>query len=90
MKKSSMFAALVLAATCSSAALAARHHFDVVGESYGRTSEEAIDNALRVADRQCYLSWGRSAQEFTVLAEWIDPATGYPHARVSLGCTVDD
>nr|WP_255692512.1 hypothetical protein [Luteimonas sp. XNQY3] len=33
---------------------------------------------------------GRSDQDITVLDVWVDPATGYPRARVSLGCTVDD
>jgi len=77
----------LFACVCSASALAARHHFYVVGESYGHTSEEAIDNAWRVADEKCYLSWGRSDQDYTVLAEWVDPATGYPSARVSVGCT---
>ncbi|WP_407351156.1 hypothetical protein [Luteimonas sp. R10] len=75
---------------CSAAALAAVHHFDVIGEAYGHTSEEAIDNALRVAETKCYRSWGRSSQEYAVLAEWVDPATGYPYARVSVGCAVED
>ncbi|MCD9030201.1 hypothetical protein LDO32_00425 [Luteimonas sp. Y-2-2-4F] len=82
--------AFLLTAVSSTAALAAVHHFEVIGESYGRTSDEAIDNAWRVADRECYLRWGRSDQEITVLAEWIDPATGYSHARVSLGCRTED
>lgn len=74
----------------SAAALADVHHFEVIGEAYGHTSEEAIDNALRVANTECYQSWGRSSQEYTVLAEWVDPGTGYPYARVSLGCAVED
>jgi hypothetical protein len=82
--------AFLVTVACSTAALAAVHHFDVIGESYGHTSEEAIDNALRVADEKCYLSWGRSDQDYTVLAQWVDQATGYPAARVSLGCSVED
>lgn len=74
----------------SAGALAALHHFDVIGEAYGHTSSEAIDNALRIANEKCYLSWGRSDQSYTVLAEWFDPATGYPTARVSVGCTTED
>jgi len=91
MKKRSLAASLLLTACAYSAsALADVHHFDVVGEAYGHTSEEAIDNALRVADETCYRSWGRSSQDYTVLAQWIDPGTGYPSARVSLGCTTED
>ena len=74
----------------SAAALADVHHFQVIGESYGHTAEEAIDNAWREADEKCYLSWGRSGQEITVLAQWVDPASGYPYARVSLECAVED
>jgi len=74
----------------SAAALAAVHYFDVIGESYGHTGEEAIDNAWREADTKCYQSWGRSSQDYTVLAQWVDPETGYPSARVSLECAVED
>lgn len=74
----------------SGAALAARHHYDVIGEYYGRSVEEAIDNAWRDADEQCYRNWGRSDQDITVLETGVDPSTGYFTARVSLGCTVDD
>ncbi|MGY1530207.1 hypothetical protein [Luteimonas sp. A649] len=91
MNKWTLSAAVVLmAAGYSADAMAARHYIQVIGESYGRSAEEAIDNAWRDADRQCYLSWGQSDQDITVLDEWIDPATGYSHARVSLGCTRDD
>ena len=91
MKKWALTGALLLTTVAASTtAFAARHHFDVIGESYGRSSEEAIDNAWRDADEQCYRSWGRSDQDITVLEVWVDPDTGYPHARVSLGCTVDD
>lgn len=83
-------ALLLTTVAASTAAFAARHHFDVIGESYGRSSAEAIDNAARDADEQCYRSWDRSDQDITVLDVWVNPATGYPHARVSLGCTVDD
>lgn len=74
----------------SAAALADRHHFEVTAEAYGHTSEEAIDNALYYAYQKCYLSWGESDQDYTVLAQWIDEETGYPSARVSLGCTTYD
>ena len=73
----------------STTAFAARHHYDVIGESYGRSSEEAIDNAWRDADTQCYRNWGMSDQDITVLEVWVNEA-GYPAARVSLGCTIDD
>ncbi|WP_242107140.1 hypothetical protein [Luteimonas aquatica] len=91
MNKWCLSASLVLlTAAYSAAALADVHTFQVIGESYGHTSEEAIDNALRVADEKCYLSWGRSSQDYTVLAQWTDPESGYPAARVSLGCTTED
>lgn len=91
MNKRFLSVSLGLAAcVVSVSALAARHHVEFIGESYGHTSEEAIDNAWRVADQKCYLSWGRADQDYTLLAEWIDPATGYPAARVSVGCTIDD
>lgn len=80
----------LLACVVSAGALAVLHHFDVIGEAYGHTSEEAIDNAWRIADEKCYRSWGRSDQGYTLLAEWFDPATGYPTARVSVGCTTED
>lgn len=82
--------AFLLAAVSSTAAFAAVHYFEVIGEAYGHTSEEAIDNALRYANDECYRRWGRADQEFTVLAEWVDPVSGYPYARVSLGCRTED
>jgi len=83
-------ALLATTAAASTTAVAARHHYDVIAESYGRSDQEAIDNAWREADEQCYRNWGRSDQDITVLETWVDPSTGYIHARVSLGCTVDD
>ena len=79
-----------MATAYSAVAFADLHHFEVIGEAYGHTSEEAVDNALRIADEKCYRSWGRSDQDYMVLAQWIDPANGYPSARVSLGCTTED
>ncbi|MCD9027890.1 hypothetical protein LDO26_06685 [Luteimonas sp. BDR2-5] len=91
MKKSCLSASLLaIAIGCSASAFAAVHFFEVIGEGPGRTAEEAVESALRDADEKCYRSWGRSAQEHTVLAEWIDPATGWPFARVSLECRVED
>ena len=81
---------LTVALGFSTSALAAVHIFEVIGEGPGRTAEEAVENALRDADEKCYRSWGRSAQEHTVLDQWIDPATGWPFARVSLECAVED
>ena len=80
----------LLTVICSTPAFADVHHFQVIGEAYGHTPQEAIDNALYEADRKCYLSWGRSDQDYTVLDQWVDPANGYPHARVSLGCRTED
>ncbi|MEN4904924.1 hypothetical protein [Luteimonas sp. TWI1437] len=90
MKTRTITGVLLLAAMSSTAAFAARHHYDVVGEGYGRTQQEALEYAERAAYEQCYNNWGQAGQELTVLAEWVDPATGYIHMRVSLGCTVDD
>jgi len=46
MKKWALSGVLLLTTVAASTtAFAARHHFDVIGESYGRSSEEAIDNA---------------------------------------------
>lgn len=76
---------------CGTAAYASSvHYFDAIGESYGRTSEEAIDNARGSADEKCYTSWGLSMQEYTLLAQWIDQESGYPRARVSVRCRVED
>lgn len=82
--------AFLVTAAFSTAALADVHHFQVIGEAYGHTPEEAIDNAVRDADEQCYRSWGRSDQDYTVIDQWVDPGNGYPHARVSLGCRTED
>lgn len=83
-------AVVLMAAGYSANALAARHYIEVIGEAYGRTADEAVDNAWRDADTKCYLSWGQSDQDITILAEWVDPESGYPYARVSLGCVQDD
>lgn len=90
--KTPQLSVILFAATLatSGTALADRHTYQVIGEAYGHTPEEAIDNAWRDADTQCYQAWGRSGQEITVLAEWVDPTNGYPTARVSLDCTSED
>lgn len=90
--KTSHLSAILFSATlaCSTAALAAQHTYQVIGEAYGHTPEEAIDNAWRDADTKCYQAWGRSGQDITVLQEWVDPVNGYPTARVSLDCTSED
>ncbi|WP_156170298.1 hypothetical protein [Luteimonas sp. FCS-9] len=91
MKKWHLTAGVLLAAAVSSTtAFAARHHYEVIGEGAGRSAQEALEYAERSAYDQCYRGWGQSDQQTTVLAEWVDPATGYFHIRVSLGCTVDD
>lgn len=83
-------AALLLAVGYSAVALAAAHYFNVTGEGIGHTQEEAVDNAWRVADEACYQTWGQSAQQATILAQHVQPDTGYWYAKVSLGCTVYD
>jgi len=90
--KQQLFAGVLLLGLvgASTTALAARHHHEVIVESYGRSVEEAIDNALYEAHQQCYLGWGQSDQDFSVLETGVDEETGYYTARVSQGCTYDD
>lgn len=90
MKTSVLAAALVLTVAYSATAAAAAHRFKVYGEAYGYTVEDAIDFAARRAFDTCYRTWGESGQEVTVLEQYLDPATGYWNARVSLDCTVYD
>jgi hypothetical protein len=39
---------------------------------------------------KCYLSWGRSTQEQTILVEEIQPDTGYWYVKLSEGCISED
>lgn len=91
MKKSRVIAsALLIAIACSASAFASLHHYQVIGEGIGHTSDEAYDAAAYDSARKCYLSWGRSTQEVTILVQQIQPETGYWYAKVSEGCISED
>ena len=90
MKKSLLAATLVLTVAYGAAASAAAHRFKVYGEGYGHTQEEAVDTAARYASDACYRTWGEYGQDVDVLEQYVDPQTGYWHARVALDCTVYD
>lgn len=91
MKKSGVIASVaLLAIACSASAFAALHHYQVIGEGLGRSSDEAYEAASYDAARKCYLSWGRSTQEQTILVEEIQPDTGYWYVKLSEGCINED
>ena len=91
MKKSRVTAsALLIAIACSASAFAALHHYQVIGEGLGRSSDEAYEAASYEAAMKCYLSWGRSTQEQTILVEEIQPDTGYWYVKLSEGCISED
>jgi len=83
-------AALVMSIAFSGAALAARHHYQVIGEGYGHDRDQAYEAASYYANRACYLGWGESTQEETILVEELQPASGYWYVKLSLGCFSDD
>lgn len=74
----------------SATAFADQHRYDVIGEGIGHTRDEAYDAASYDASRKCYLSWGRSTQEQTILVEEIQPDTGYWYVKLAEGCISED
>ncbi len=80
----------LLSIACSASAFAALHHDQVIGEGLGRSSDEAYEAASYDAARKCYLSWGRSTQEQTILVQEIQPDTGYWYVKLSEGCISED
>lgn len=83
-------AACAMAILFSGAALAARHHYQVIGEGYGHDHDQAYEAASYYANRSCYLGWGESTQEETILVSEFQPASGYWYVKLSLGCFSDD
>lgn len=83
-------AALIAALAFSGAASADLHRYEVVGEGIGHDRDEAYEAASYDASRKCYLSWGRSTQEQTILVEEQQPDTGYWYVKLSEGCISED
>lgn len=82
--------AFVLCLGFSSAALAAAHYYEVIGEGYGHTRDEAIDAASYYASQKCYLSWGESTREQRILVDHVDAGTGYWYVKLAEGCVSYD
>lgn len=83
-------AAFLMSMMVSSAALAARHHYQVIGEGYGHDRDQAYEAASYYAYQACYLGWGESTQEETILVEEFQPTTGYWYVKLAQGCFSDD
>lgn len=83
-------AAFLMSIVFSGAALAARHHYQVIGEGYGHDRDQAYEAASYYAYQACYLGWGESTQEETILVEEFQPTTGYWYVKLSQGCFSDD
>lgn len=83
-------AAFALLTAFSAAAIADQYHYQVIGEGIGHDRDEAVDAASYYASRQCYLNWGRSTGEQTILVEELQPDTGYWYVKLSEGCISED
>ncbi|MFQ6308869.1 MULTISPECIES: hypothetical protein [Lysobacter] len=83
-------AAFALLTAFSAAAVADQYHYQVIGEGYGHTRDQAYEAASYYASNRCYLNWGRSTQEQTILVEEFQPATGYWYVKLSEGCISED
>jgi hypothetical protein len=83
-------AAFLMSIVFSGAALAARHHYQVIGEGYGHDRDQAYEAASYYAYQACYLGWGESTQEETILVEELQPTTGYWYVKLAQGCFSDD
>ncbi|MBN7137685.1 hypothetical protein A7A76_23600 [Lysobacter enzymogenes] len=83
-------AAFLMSMMLSGAALAARHHYQVIGEGYGHDRDQAYEAASYYAYQACYLGWGESTQEETILVEEFQPTTGYWYVKLAQGCFSDD
>ncbi|SDX97411.1 hypothetical protein [Lysobacter enzymogenes] len=83
-------AAFLMSIVFSGAALAARHHYQAIGEGYGHDRDQAYEAASYYAYQACYLGWGESTQEETILVEEFQPTTGYWYVKLAQGCFSDD
>jgi len=83
-------AAFLMSIAFSGAALADRHHYQVIGEGYGHDRDQAYEAASYYAHQACYLGWGESTQEETILVEEFQPQTGYWYVKLAQGCFSDD
>lgn len=86
------FAAAVCLASIvfSGAAFADRYRYDVIGEGYGHDRDQAYEAASYDASRKCYLGWGQSTQEQTILVEEFQPSSGYWYVKLAEGCISED
>ncbi|MGN7918208.1 hypothetical protein [Lysobacter antibioticus] len=82
--------AFLMSIVFSGAALADRHHYQVIGEGYGHDRDQAYEAASYYANQACYLGWGESTQEETILVEEFQPASGYWYVKLAQGCFSDD
>lgn len=89
-KRSLSTAIFLMSAAFSTAALADRYHYEVIGEGYGHTRDQAYEAAAYYASRQCYLNWGQSTQEQRILVEELQPDTGYWYVKLAEGCISED
>ncbi|MGO1073786.1 hypothetical protein [Lysobacter sp. CA199] len=83
-------AAFLISIAFSTAAFADRYRYEVIGEGIGHTRDEAYDAASYDASRKCYLNWGQSTQEQTILVEEQQPDTGYWYVKLAEGCISED
>lgn len=74
----------------SADALADSRYYEVIGEGIGRTRDEAYEAASYYASQRCYLNWGQSTREQTILVEEVQPDTGYWYVKLSEGCLAED
>ena len=83
-------AAILNSAAISGADIADQYPSEVNGEGIGHDRNEAYEAASYDASRKCYLSWGRSTQEQTILIEEQQPDTGYWYVKLTEGCISED
>jgi hypothetical protein len=83
-------AAFLIAVAFSGAVFADQYRYEVIGEGIGHDRNEAYEAASYDASRKCYLSWGRSTQEQTILIEQQQPDTGYWYVKLTEGCISED
>lgn len=89
-KPSAIASAMLLTLACSATAFASQYHYQVIGEGLGRSADEAYEAASYDAARKCYLAWGRSTQEQTILVQEIQATTGYWYVKLAEGCISED
>lgn len=83
-------AAFLISAAFSGTVFADQYRYEVIGEGIGHDRNEAYEAASYDASRKCYLSWGRSTQEQTILIEEQQPDTGYWYVKLTEGCISED